>query len=119
MTSFSAKDPANGLDLKPTDFAFQNLTVVDGSSYFLTVMAPTPGAFAKTSPAERVRRRRLIVGRARGGASTGATSYAATAWTRLATTPATAGGLERPCDRRPSAWCWDDLLLAGSGADRG
>jgi hypothetical protein len=39
LTAFAAKDPTIGLEVAPTDLIFQNLTTVDGPSYYRTVMA--------------------------------------------------------------------------------
>ena len=47
MTAFSARNPANGLDLKPTDMFFQNLNSVDGVSYYRNTMAPRPPIFPR------------------------------------------------------------------------
>jgi hypothetical protein len=38
MTEFSARDPASGLNVQPSDFFFQNGTTVDGLDYYRTVM---------------------------------------------------------------------------------
>ena len=38
MNVFSAKDPTIGLDVKPTDDIFQNLTAVNGLDYYRNIM---------------------------------------------------------------------------------